>query len=154
MFYEANVYQMDVDGHIFWIADSKVLNGCTGQGESSDEAIKELEENEKIWLNTAKEFNIPIPPRTMKKAKTYSGKVSLRMSPYVHENAAEQSNALGVSLNQFINDAIVEYTAKVSYSLSSKIMDTPHSETISNIIKYPQAKKKPINVIKKELEEM
>lgn len=50
MLYEANIYQMKVEEHTFWVAESKVLKGCVGQGNSSDEAIKELEENEKNGL--------------------------------------------------------------------------------------------------------
>ena len=62
MLYEANIYQICVENHTFWVAESKCLKGCVGQGESSAEAIKELEENEKEWLETAQEFGISIPP--------------------------------------------------------------------------------------------
>lgn len=58
MLYEFNVYQTEVENHIFWIAESKSLKGCVGQGETYSEAIRELEDNEKKWLKTAKEFKI------------------------------------------------------------------------------------------------
>lgn len=38
-----------------------LLRGCVGQGITVAEAITELEENERVWLKTAKEFGIPIP---------------------------------------------------------------------------------------------
>ena len=38
-----------------------LLRGCVGQGATIEEAIVELEENERVWLETAKEFGVPIP---------------------------------------------------------------------------------------------
>ncbi len=52
---------MTVEGHAFWVAESKALKGCVGQGETSQEAIEELEQNEKEWLSAAAEVGIPIP---------------------------------------------------------------------------------------------
>ena len=154
MLYEFSVYQMKVEDHLFWVAESKSLKGCVGQGDSSEEAVKELEENEKEWLNTAKEFGIPIPPRTVKKPKTYSGKVSLRMSPYVHESAAEAARLLGISTNQFINDAIIKYTAEVESSSKSVASQAPDTETSSRLIKFPVPAKSPFAEVQEELEEM
>lgn len=154
MLYEFSVYQMKVEDHLFWVAESKSLKGCVGQGDSSEEAVKELEENEKEWLNTAKEFGIPIPPRMVKKPKTYSGKVSLRMSPYVHESAAEAARLLGISTNQFINDAIIKYTAEVESSSKSVAAQAPDTETSSRLIKFPVPAKSPFAEVQEELEEM
>ena len=61
MKYPFSVYQAKVENHVFWVAESPALNGCVGQGETPDEAIKELELNEASWLETAKEFGISIP---------------------------------------------------------------------------------------------
>lgn len=61
MIYPFNVYFTEVEGHKFWIAECKSLRGCVGQGETADEAIAELELNEKAWLETAAEVGIPIP---------------------------------------------------------------------------------------------
>ena len=62
MKHDFNTYQMEVEGHRFWVAESKILKGCVGQGDDVSSAIQELEENEITWLDTAKEFRIPIPP--------------------------------------------------------------------------------------------
>ena len=58
MLYEFKAYQEKVDDHVFWVAESSCLKGCIGQGETYDKAIKELEDNEKVWLDTAKEFGL------------------------------------------------------------------------------------------------
>ncbi len=154
MLYEANIYQMDVEGHVFWIADSKILKGCTGQGESSDEAVKELEENEKEWIATAKECGIPIPKTTVKKTKNYSGKVSLRTSPYVHEKASEAAREQGISLNQFINDAIIKYTGEVFSSSRVLPPSNERVDTTCKIFQFPSPVSTPYSDVKEELEEM
>lgn len=154
MLYEFSVYQMKVEEHLFWVAESKTLNGCVGQGETSDEAIQELEENEREWLDTAKEFNIPVPPLSCRKEKAYSGKLALRMSPYVHEKAAETAQNLGISLNQFVNDAIIEYTATVNRSYNKQTVDDPNIETSSRIVQFPVASVSPYTNIQEKLEEM
>ena len=64
MKYEAAIYQMTVETHTFWVAESKVLKGCVGQGDTSESAIKELEQNEIDWIKTAEEVGIPIPEET------------------------------------------------------------------------------------------
>lgn len=63
MIYEYEVEKMcnEKPGSEFYIAMSKSLRGCVGQGVTTEEAIAELEENERVWLETAKEFGIPIP---------------------------------------------------------------------------------------------
>ena len=42
MKYPFNVYQTKVEEHVFWIAEIPALNGCVGQGETADEALKEV----------------------------------------------------------------------------------------------------------------
>lgn len=109
MQYEFEVYQMKVEEHLFWVAKSKSLKGCVGQGETAQEAIDELELNEAEWLTTAHECGIPIPASSVRSENSYSGKVSLRFSAFTHEEASKNARETGVSLNQYINDAIVYY---------------------------------------------
>lgn len=136
MLYEFNVYQTDVENHVFWIAESKVLKGCVGQGETSDAAIKELEENEQEWLKTAKEFNIKIPACTAKKIPTYSGKVALRLSPLIHEQAAENANFLGISLNRYISDALSQYNQMILHKYNTDISNLTSFDKTTKIIPF------------------
>jgi len=121
MLYEARFYQADNDGHVYWAADSNVLKGCVGQGDTFAEAVAELEMNEKEWIITAKEFGIPVPEITAKVESEYSGKVSLRISPYVHQKSADNAKDLGISLNQYFNDAIVAYNERI-YDYYNKVL--------------------------------
>lgn len=59
--YKFRVYKTQVESHAFFVAESTCLKGCVGQGNTFDEAIRELEENEAVWLETAKECGIEIP---------------------------------------------------------------------------------------------
>ena len=113
MKYPFKVFQTSVEEHAFWVAECPTLKGCVGQGETLEEALSELEINEQIWLETAKEVGIPIPEVPVEPMETYSGKVTLRMAPYVHQEAAEMAKRSGVSLNQYINDAVVSHNSKI-----------------------------------------
>lgn len=107
MKYDFSVYQMKNDNHIFWVAESKSLKGCVGQGETVEEAVLELRDNENEWIETAKEFGIAIPEMTISEENTYSGKFMTRISPLAHKEAAELAKQQGISLNQYVNDAII-----------------------------------------------
>ena len=88
MRYEARIYQMTVEDHTFWVAESKSLKGCVGQGDTSDEAIKELEENENEWLETARELGITITDQVSKQPLQQNGKFALRLSPVEYSTAS------------------------------------------------------------------
>jgi len=90
-----------------WVARSKSLKGCLGQGDTLEQAIAELQDNEKGWLETAEVAGIPIPEVPDDAVENYSGKMTIRVSPSVHMKAAQKAKQEGISLNQYINDAIV-----------------------------------------------
>lgn len=68
MKYPYKTYRTKVEDHTFWVAESNDLASCVGQGDTLDEALIELEQNEADWLAAAKEFNIPIPEPSITKA--------------------------------------------------------------------------------------
>ena len=107
MTYPFSVFKTQVDGHVFWVAKSMTLNGCVGQGDTPEEALDELEVNEKAWLETAKQVGIAIPELPVETMQVYSGKMTLRLSPHEHAIAAKIAKNEGISLNQYINDAVV-----------------------------------------------
>ena len=109
--YPFRVFQTEVEGHVFWVAKSSYLKGCVGQGDIQADAILELEENEKAWLETATEEGIPIPEVPVGHIEEYSGKMTLRLAPFVHMQAAQIAQREGISLNQYINNAVVSQNA-------------------------------------------
>ncbi len=111
MLYPFQVYQNKVEEHVFWVAKSTCLKGCVGQGETAEEAISELEANEQEWIITAKEVGISIPAVPVETSQEYSGKLTVRIAPAVHRDAAQCAKAERVSLTQYISDAIVNWNA-------------------------------------------
>lgn len=113
MKYGFTVSMTEVEGRKFWVAKSKDLEYCVGQGDTCDEAIKELEQNELVWLEMAKEDGEKIPEPSVNHELTYSGKFTVRLSKSLHERAAQRAEQEGVSLNTFIVEAVAEKTAGI-----------------------------------------
>lgn len=118
MIYEFKMYQAKGGGRVFWVAESKVLNGCSAQGDTAQEAYTGLETAEQEWLETAKELGWNTPDAPIRELKLYSGKVALHISPMVHKDAAKYADEQGISLNQYLNDAILAYNEKSRYSVT------------------------------------
>jgi len=77
------------------------LPGCISQGDTVEEALENIEDAKRGWLETAlKQGNeIPLPGH----AREYSGKLLLRMARTLHRALAVRAEKEGVSLNQYIN---------------------------------------------------
>ena len=114
MIYPFKVTIQEYEGHTYWVAKSSSLKGCIGQGDTPNEAIEELASNETEWLETAKEYNIPIPEVPVMKTDGYSGKLTIRIAPAEHGKAAYYAKREGISLNQYINDAVVSRNSEFS----------------------------------------
>ena len=57
-------------------------------------------------------MGLAIPePKIFTTSQKYSGKLMLRISPKMHRVAAAHAKEQGISLNQYISDAIVYYNA-------------------------------------------
>lgn len=57
--YEAIIYWSDEDQA--FVAEIPELPGCMAHGASQEEALANAKEATQLWLDTAKEFNDPIP---------------------------------------------------------------------------------------------
>lgn len=104
MRYSYYTYTLQTKDGSVWVAESLSLNGCVGQGNTPEDAVNELEQNEVEWLTTAQKMNIDIPEEPTNR---YSGKISLRLAPSEHRKAAIRAKLEGISLNQYLCDAIV-----------------------------------------------
>ena len=68
--YPFSVQQEKEEDHAFWTAVSAVLDGCVGQGDTLEEALRELAVNEKVWIETANAHDVPVP-ETQPEPKTW-----------------------------------------------------------------------------------
>ena len=120
MRYPYCVFKMVVEDHEFWGAKIPALRGCVAQGETQEEAVAQLEVNEKEWLDAAKEYGLAIPEIPIEQEFVCSGKFTVRVAPYVHKKAVENAAAQGISLNQYVSDAIVAQNS--SFAAVQQIM--------------------------------
>lgn len=63
MRYSYKVFQMLTSNGLVWVASSDGLAHCVGQGETKKKAIQSLEENEKVWIETALELGFELPTK-------------------------------------------------------------------------------------------
>lgn len=81
--------------------------GCIAEGDTAEEALANLESTAQSWILSAEANGYPVaPPVDFDGA---SGKVALRISRRLHQLAAERADMEGVSLNQFIGNALASY---------------------------------------------
>lgn len=85
------------------------LPGCVSVGETQEEALKNVEEARQLWLETAYEYGDEIPLPSPE--REYSGRILLRMPKSLHRRLAEEAEAEGVSLNQYILSLLSERSA-------------------------------------------
>lgn len=94
-----------------FVAEVADLPGCLSQGETVAEAVANVEEARRLWLETAWEHGdeIPLPAAEA----DYSGRLLVRMPRTLHRKLAEGARREGVSLNQHILALLSERSVAV-----------------------------------------
>lgn len=82
--------------------------GCFAEGETLEEAYKNLEDAARSWLEAAIDSQQTIPEPQQNDESAYSGKVLVRLAKSLHRDAAAAAARDGVSLNQYLVTAIAE----------------------------------------------
>jgi predicted RNase H-like HicB family nuclease len=89
----------DDDGNEGFVAEVRELPGCISQGETPEEAVRNVYDAMAGWISVALDDGGEIPePRDESK---YSGRFLLRLPRGLHAELARQAEAEGVSLNQY-----------------------------------------------------
>lgn len=80
--------------------------GCISQGRTADEAVSNLNETAKSWVEASLENGreIPYPASNY----DFSGKVALRMPRSLHRHAAQMAERNSTSLNQYVVASVAE----------------------------------------------
>jgi antitoxin HicB len=92
----------DGDGP-YYVARIAELPHCMINGDTPEEAIREIEKVKKDWLKSNYERGLKIPEPD---PPTYSGQLRLRIPPFLHRGLAERAESEGTSLNQFMTAAL------------------------------------------------
>lgn len=92
-----------------YTASIQEFPGLVAEGETADEALKNLDEAAESWLAVSlahgREIKDPVS------FEGCSGKIALRISRGLHRQAAELAEMEGTSLNQLLANAIAGYVA-------------------------------------------
>ena len=83
------------------------LPGCFSSGDTHEDAMEMLDEAIELWVEAELEDGHDIPPPS--RAVEYSGRITLRLVPSIHERAALLAQHEGVSLNRYLANAISYY---------------------------------------------
>ncbi|MFD1673519.1 type II toxin-antitoxin system HicB family antitoxin [Alicyclobacillus fodiniaquatilis] len=81
-----------------WVATVPDLPGCMGDGETQEEALRDVESAIEAWIQHAKDLGREIPKP--KGLEDYSGKFTLRLPKMLHQELEQRSKQDNVSLNQ------------------------------------------------------
>lgn len=86
-----------------FLARAPELPGCMSDGETYEEAIENIQDAIKCWIETAQELGKSIPKASnYKDEDEFSGRLSLRIPKILHKQITDQSEKEGCSINQLI----------------------------------------------------
>lgn len=89
-----------------YTAEIREFPGCVAQGDSPEEAYRNLEATAESWIEIALDLGQEIPKPSA--TSSHSGKIVLRLPKSLHRRAAEMAEHEGTSLNQFLVAAVAE----------------------------------------------
>ncbi|WP_027352055.1 type II toxin-antitoxin system HicB family antitoxin [Desulfotomaculum nigrificans] len=97
--YEIKIRQLTEEEGGGWFAEIPLLPGCMSDGETVEEAITNINDAKKCWIETCLKLGRDIPEPT---TDDFSGQLRLRMPKSLHKALSERAKAENVSLNQLI----------------------------------------------------
>lgn len=97
--YHIVIQYMADDPEPYYFATVKEFDGCMSDGETYEEAFKNIREAMELWIECKLEGGFPVP-KPIDDSK-YSGKFVLRIPKTLHARLATEAEREGVSLNQY-----------------------------------------------------
>ena len=94
------VASTDEDGDSGRVAEVRELEGCIAQGRTHEELFENVERAMTAWIDDALEAGDPVPEPH--EEPSHSGRVLVRMPPWLHRDLARAAEREGVSLNQLM----------------------------------------------------
>jgi antitoxin HicB len=100
--YPVVIREDEENGKTIYLLDIPDLPGCGAEGETLQEAKKRLEEAKRLWIEESLKRGLQIPEPT----DEYSGRILLRISPFLHGQLSKKARQVKVSLNKYISAAL------------------------------------------------
>lgn len=97
-----------------YFAKIEELEGCMTQGETYEEALKNIREAMELWLENALEDG-DIIPEPVADEEDFSGKFVLRLPKTLHRKLARNASKENVSLNQYVVFLLSERNIQVQH---------------------------------------
>ncbi|NPV53549.1 MAG: type II toxin-antitoxin system HicB family antitoxin [Firmicutes bacterium] len=97
--YEIKLRRLSEEEGGGWFAEIPLLPGCMSDGETIEEAIKNLNDAKKSWIETCLTLGREVPEPTV---DAFSGQLRVRMPKSLHRALSEKAKEENISLNQFI----------------------------------------------------
>lgn len=98
--YEIKIRKLSEEEGGGWFAEIPLLPGCMSDGETTEEAIANLNDAKKGWIETSLALGREVPEPS--ESDTLSGQLRVRMPKSLHKALSEKAKEENVSLNQFI----------------------------------------------------
>ena len=120
-----------------YVAEVLELPGCVSEGDTAEEAVENLEDAMRGYLEVAIEDGRHIPEPL--ESGEYNGRILARVPKWVHRQCVRLAEADGVSLNQWILEAIGErigaagFASKLVERTRRRILVYEESETVRRI---------------------
>ncbi len=100
----ARIFRVEEEGG--YSTEVLEFRGCFSSGDSVEEAMANLEDAMRVWVQSQIDQERTIPEPLAQ--REYSGRMTFRLPPATHEMAAEMAAAAGVSLNRWLSDAVAK----------------------------------------------
>ena len=113
-----------------WYVEFLDVPGVVGGGKTQVDAVNDAFDNLQAHLEFLEEDGLELPTPSSFPDDTYSGKFALRLSKSMHKRIAMNAKLEGVSINTYINEAIIE---KVSTDTANRQFKNA-VETIVNVV--------------------
>ncbi|MHB8172437.1 MAG: toxin-antitoxin system HicB family antitoxin [Thermincolia bacterium] len=107
-----------------WLAEIPELKGCMSDGETPEEALKNIEEAKLAWISTALKRDQTIPSPDSNDNDEYSGKFTLRLPKFLHKELSLAAQKDDISLNQYILSLVA-----LNFGKNTRGSETPKTST-------------------------
>lgn len=101
--YQIRIVKLSEEDGSGYLATVPELPGCMSDGETYEEALKNVQDAIEAWIETAEHRGQKIPdPYIYREADDYSGKFMIRIPKELHKELSESAEEQGISLNQLV----------------------------------------------------
>lgn len=139
MGYSLSIIQLNEEDGGGWLIEVPELPGCMSDGETIEEALRNIDEAISEWIDTARSLGRPIPqPRVKKSDDEYSGKFVVRIPKELHKALTERAEQEGISLNQLVNYLLTKnfYLEYQNRNQRAKVIERKDGIRFETIIQY------------------